>query len=548
MIAAAQRWPDAFAERYRSRGYWRGDTFPAWFRRRAEASCDRPALVGGSTRWTYGELETRADRLASGFLGLGLRPGDRVVVQLPNVPVFVVVILALFKARLLPVFALPAHRRTEIAEIIRASEATAYVVPDVAGGFDYRRLADEVRQVVPTLEHVIVAGDPGPFRPLRALEEGAATDLPGEADPSDVAFMQLSGGSTGASKLIPRTHDDYIYSFHASAGICRLDQDSVYLVVLPVAHNFPMSSPGILGTFDAGGMVVLSPSSAPDVAFPLIARERVTMTALVPPLAIVWLDAAASMQPDLSSLEVVQVGGAKLTPEVARRIRPGLGATLQQVFGMAEGLVNYTRLDDSEDTIVSTQGRPISADDEILVVDEAGAPVAPGEAGHLLTRGPYTIRAYHNAPEANARAFTADGFYRTGDVVRQTPERNLVVLGRATDQINRGGEKVSAEEVEDHLVAHPQVRDAVVISIPDRYLGERSCAFIVSRGEPTTPAALRDWIVARGLARYKVPDRIVFVDELPATAVGKTSRKDLRAAFRRRWDAEQPSTGAGGEA
>lgn len=548
MIAATQRWPDAFAERYRARGYWRGDTFTRWFQRRADASCERTAVVGGSTRWTYGELETRAERLASGFLGLGLRPGDRVVVQLPNVPVFVVVILALFKARLLPVFALPAHRRTEIADIASASEAAAYVVADLAGGFDYRRLADEVRQLVPTLQHVIVAGDPGPFRPLRELEEGAAAGLPGDADPSDVAFMQLSGGSTGASKLIPRTHDDYIYSFRASAGICGLDEDSVYLVVLPVAHNFPMSSPGILGTFDAGGTVVLSPSPAPDVAFPLIARERVTMTALVPPLAIVWLDAVASLQPDLSSLEVVQVGGAKLTPEVARRIKPGLGATLQQVFGMAEGLVNYTRLDDPEDAIVSTQGRPISEDDEILVVDEAGAPVAAGKAGHLLTRGPYTIRAYHNAPEANARAFTADGFYRTGDVVRRTPEGNLVVLGRATDQINRGGEKVSAEEVEDHLVAHPQVRDAVVISIPDRYLGERSCAFIVSRGERTTPAALREWILGRGLARYKVPDRIVFVDELPSTAVGKTSRKDLRAAFRRRWDAEQASAGAGGEA
>ena len=186
-----------------------------------------------------------------------------------------------------------------------------------------------------------------------------------------------------------------------------------------------MSSPGALGVFYAGGTVVLSPSPSPDVAFPLVARERVTDLGLVLPLALLWAEAAERTPYDLSSLRVLQVGGAKLTPEAARRVVAALPVRLQQVFGMAEGLVNYTRLDDDEDTVLGTQGRPISPDDEVLVVDDHGQPVAQGQPGYLLTRGPYTIRRYHNDESANARSFTEDGFYRTGDIVVQRASGHL---------------------------------------------------------------------------------------------------------------------------
>lgn len=541
MRAVRQQWPDEFAARYRERGYWRGDTFGEWLRARAEATPDRRAVVAPASSWTYAELDARADALAAGFRRIGLEPGDRAVVQLPNIPEFISVVFGLFRAQVVPVFALPAHRRTEIAQFALASEASTYIVVDRAAGVDYRDLAEEVLPIAPSLRQVVVIGDAGRFTDLRGVEAEHPSGSPlsplSAPQPSSVALMQLSGGSTGVSKLIPRTHDDYIYSVRASAEICGLGDDTVYLGVLPIAHNFPMSSPGFLGTLWAGGTVVLSPSPSPDVAFPLIARERVTFTALVPPLALVWMDAASKAEHDLSSLEVVQIGGAKLTPEVARRVRPVLGATLQQVFGMAEGLVNYTRLDDPDDVIVTTQGRPISPDDEVLIVDDEGRASPEGETGHLLTRGPYTIRAYHHAPEANNRAFTADGFYRTGDIVRRTADGNLVVMGRATDQINRGGEKISPEEVEDQLVAHPQVFDAVVVSIPDQYLGERSCAFVLARAEPPKASALRAWVRSRGLASYKVPDQIVFIDAFPTTAVGKTSRKELRAALREQFRA-----------
>ncbi len=537
MIPLRQVWPEEFAERYRRAGYWRGETIGSVLRDRARKHPERLAVIGGEIRWTYGELDRRADRLASGFLASGLSPGDRVIVHLPNIPEFLSVAFGLMRAGLAPVHALPAHRLAEIGHFARVSEAAGYVIPDIADGFDYRTLARDLVREVPAIQLVAVVGAAAEFTPLAAIEDAGGPALPAPS-PSEVAFLQISGGTTGLSKLIPRTHDDYLYSFAASADICGLDEASVYLGVLPIAHNFPMSSPGTLGTLYAGGTIVLSRSPSPDACFSLIARERVTIAALVPPLALLWLDAARTTAEDLSSLKLLQVGGAKLSAEVARRIRPTFGCPLQQVFGMAEGLVNYTRPDDPEEVIVTTQGRPISPDDEVLIVGDDGRPVGEGETGHLLTRGPYTIRAYHNDPEANARSFTVDGFYRTGDIVRRRPDGNLVVEGRANDQINRGGEKISADEVETHLLAHPAIFDAAVVSVPDAYLGERSCAFIIPRGTAPKPSEIKAWIRARGLAAYKVPDRVLIVDSFHATAVGKVSRKDLRESLRRQLIAE----------
>ncbi|MBM7114617.1 (2,3-dihydroxybenzoyl)adenylate synthase [Archangium primigenium] len=524
-------WPEEFATRYRQAGYWRGETFGQLLRERAERHGARTALVGGTQRLSYRELDLRADQLAAGFHALGIQAGDRVVVQLPNLPEFLEVCFALFRLGALPVFALPAHRASEIGYFCEFAQAAAYIIPDKHGGFDYRTLAEQVRAQVPTLRHVIVVGDAGPFRALKDLyAEPRALTGP---SPSDVAFFQLSGGSTGVPKLIPRTHDDYIYSLRGSVEICQLDERSVYLCALPASHNFPLSSPGTLGTLYAGGTVVMASNPSPDECFALIARERVTITALVPPLAMIWLESAQSRRHDLSSLRVLQVGGARLSDEAARRVRPTLGCTLQQVFGMAEGLVNYTRLDDAEERIVTTQGRPICPDDEVRVVDEDGHDVAPGQTGQLLTRGPYTIRGYYRAEAHNARAFTPDGFYCTGDLVRLTPEGDLVVEGRAKDQINRGGDKVAAEEVENHLLAHPAVHNAAVVAVPDAFLGERSCAFIIARDTRPTAAALTAFLRTRGLAAFKIPDRIEFVDTFPQTAVGKVSKKDLRASLAR---------------
>jgi 2,3-dihydroxybenzoate-AMP ligase len=529
-----QSWPPEFQRRYRDAGHWQGETFGALLRERALRHPDRIAIVAGEQRWTYAQLDAHADAIAAGLLTSGLQPGAPVLVHLPNIPEFLSVIFGLFRAGMLPVYVLPAHRIVELAHFANTAEACGYITVDQHAGCDYRDLARQLQSQSNTVQTVVIVGEAEEFTSLAEVEQRGAGQTPpaSASQPSDVAFLQISGGSTGLSKLIPRTHDDYIYTLRESVSICGLNEDSVFLGVLPIAHNFPMSSPGVLGAIYAGARIVLSTSPSPEAAFALIEREKVTTTSLVPPLLLLWLEAAGRQSHDLSSLSVIQVGGAKLISEVAKRVRPVLGATLQQVFGMAEGLVNYTRLDDTDDVIINTQGRPISPDDEIRIVDDSGEPVAEGQPGHLLTRGPYTIRAYHNNPSANASSFTDDGFYRTGDIVRRTADGYLEVQGRSTDHINRAGEKISAEEIEDHLLAHPQVFDAAVVSLPDEYLGERSCAFVIPKGEKPKAIVLKQWIRSRGLAEFKVPDQIVFVDQFAATAAGKVSRRELRALLR----------------
>ena len=525
-------WPPEFASRYRAAGHWQGQSLGAFLTSVAGRFPERTAVVDATHRWTFAELDQRAHRLAAGLHGLGLRAGDRVVLQLPNVAGFVEVLFALFRVGVLPVLALPAHRKTELTHFAAFAGASAVITVDQHDRHDHAEVALAVAAEVPSVRNVIVLGPArGGCVPLADLPADPI-ELP-DPDPGAVAFLNLSGGSTGLPKLIPRTHDDYLYSVRESAVICGLRPDSVYLAALPVAHNFPLSSPGLLGAMSVGAATVLAPSPDADTVFSLVERERVTISGVVPPLAAAWVQAAGRTAHDLSSLEVLLVGGAKCGRELAGRIGPALGCRLQQVFGMAEGLVNYTRLDDPLDVVLSTQGRPISADDEIRIVSDGDVEVPDGETGALLTRGPYTIRGYYRADEHNAVTFTEDGFYRTGDLVRRDPSGNLEVVGRAKEQINRGGEKVAAEEVENHLMAHPAVLDAAVVAVPDQYLGERSCAYVVpvADAERPTPAQLRRFVRDRGVAAFKVPDLVRIVDEFPVTGVGKTSKRELRAAL-----------------
>lgn len=515
-------WPADLEARYKAEGYWTDRLLGDVLR----GDPDRTALIAGDDRLTYADLDDRASRTAAGFLHLGIRRGDRVVVQLQNTTGFVVAFLALVRIGAAPVLALPAHRESEIRYLCELSEARAYICADRDGDFDYRTMA----RTLP-VEHVIVDGDAEEFTALSSADaDPVAVDVP---DPSDVGVFLLSGGTTGLPKLIPRTHRDYVYNLEASADACGFNRDTVYLVVLPAAHNFALACPGILGVFANGGTVVLSPSGSPDEAFPLIERERATVCAVVPPIALLWLDAVTWSDEDVSSLELLQVGGAKFAAERAAEVPDVLGCQVQQVFGMAEGLLNYTRLDDPSELVEQTQGRPLSPADEIRVVDADGTPVAPGEVGELLTRGPYTLRGYYRAPEHNARSFTPDGFYRTGDLVRELPTGHLVVEGREKDQINRGGDKISAEELENHLLAYPAIHDAAVVGLPDPMMGERTCAFLVIREGEHAPVLreIKDFLRERGVAAYKFPDRIEVVDSFPRTPVGKISKKVLAAGI-----------------
>ncbi|TQN42278.1 2,3-dihydroxybenzoate-AMP ligase [Blastococcus colisei] len=544
-------WPEQDARSYAERGWWRGVALGAELMAAADAHPDAIALVDGDVRLSYRSLAARADGLAARLVDdLGLERDDRIVVQLPNCWQFVVLTLACLRAGIVPVMALPAHRQHEIGYLAAHSEAAALAVPATLRGFDHAAMAEALREGSGTLDRILVVGDqvrPGQVDLTTLCAESADARASRERWDADqpssrsVAVFLLSGGTTGLPKLIARTHDDYAYNARASAELCGMGPDSVYLVSLPASHNFPLACPGILGTLLTGGRVVMLPSPEPERAFATIAGEGVTVTAAVPAVAQRWLAHAAEVgAQDLGTLQLLQVGGARLADEVARTVRPVLGCTLQQVFGMAEGLLNYTRLDDPEDVICSTQGRPMSEGDEVRVVDELDQDVADGEPGALLTRGPYTPRGYYRAPEQNARAFTADGWYRSGDIVRRRPDGNLVVEGRDKDMINRGGEKISAEEVENLAYQLPQVASVAAVAMPDAVLGERVCLFAVLKPDATLALDdLRQSMAAAGVATYKWPEHLEIVAELPTTKVGKIDKKALREDIAHRLTARE---------
>ncbi|MCC7215608.1 MAG: AMP-binding protein [Burkholderiales bacterium] len=535
-------WPEDVAARYRASGLWEGITVGAMFARSVSRAPDKVALVRGPERLTYAELLARCKDRAAGFAGLGLACGDLVLMQLPNSVEFVVSYLALNMIGAVPVTALRAHRQAEVRHFLRASGAVAYLIPDVVSGFDYRAMASEMQREFPALRHVLVAGEPG--RGQQALADLPAAPAPTAGPrPSDVSTMLLSGGTTSLSKLIPRTHDDYVLNARLCGAAAGCTDRTVLLAILPLGHNYNLASPGMLGAFYHGGTVVLAPGGGVDDVFALVQRERVTVIAAAVPLITTWLNAGALAAYDLTSLAVVQNGGARLAPELRRRIRQQMGCTPQEIYGTAEGLINMTRVDDPDDLLLESSGAPVCDDDEIMVVDDEGHEVADGEPGELVTRGPYTIRGYYNAPEKNAEAFLPGGWYRMGDVVRRRG-RYVYTEGRRKDMINRGGEKISCEEVENLILAHPHVKSAVLVGMPDPVFGEKACACVVPLpGHTLAFADLIAFLRERQIASFKLPERLELFAELPVSPVGKILKRQLRDTIAEKLAQERAASG-----
>lgn len=527
--------PEEFAERYRAKGYWRDEPLRTVFRGWCERFADRTALIDINRTVTYRELDRRSTNLALNLLDLGIGPRDRLVVQMPNVIEFAYLHFALQKIGAIPVLALPPHRFREISFFVATSEAVATVTPDAHRDFSFTDMVKRIREGAPHLKHGIVLGHaPEGFVSLTDLIERPTTrpetDLERiSIDPTDPALFLLSGGTTGIPKLIPRTHNDYAYNSRMAASVCAIDQDSVLLDVLPIGHNLPLACPGLQGFLMNGAATVLHTAAGPEDVFPLIERNKVTHIHAVPALLIRWTESPLAEQHDLSSVRVIQSGGQRLQPEVRRRTASVFeNVTVQENFGMAEGLLMFVRLDDPLDVRMETVGRKICPDDEILLLGDDDRPVPFGEVGELCCRGPYTLRGYYKAPEHNQRAFTPDGFYRSGDLLRQHPSGNYMVEGRKKDLINRGAEKISAEEIEELILRHPAVENVACVPMPDPVLGEKNCACVVLReGRSLDLPQLAEFLKPFELAKYKYPERVEQFESFPLSNFGKVSKKDL---------------------
>ncbi|OKH99757.1 2,3-dihydroxybenzoate-AMP ligase [Streptomyces sp. CB02923] len=550
------RVPAERAEEYRRRGWWQPLLVTDVALGTAREHPDRCAVVDGDRRLTYGELAAAVETAAARLRRLGIGRGDHVLVQLPNSLEYVVTTLALIRLGAPPVVALPALREHELDHVIRVTRPVAMAVPRRVRRFDHLAMAERLRERHPGIRTLLVTRDdrdeadetvrtrpdladltalalggvlPGVAAPDLGPEP-AATGAPEPPGPRDNALFLLSSGTTGPPKAIPRPHEAFGHVIRSAAEVSGLSASSVYLAVLPAAHSFVFGHPGILGTLSRGGRIVLDSPDDPRRTMALIEREGVTHCALAPAVLLQWLAAAEERQHDLTSLEVLQVGGARLDATTARRARDHLGCRVQQVYGMSEGLLNFTRLDDPEPVVDETQGRPSAAGDELRVVDGSGREVAAGETGELLTRGPSVLAGYYGEDEDNARAFTVDGYYRTGDLVRLHPSGGLVVAGRVKDVINRGGEKIPADELEALVLTHPGIRAAAAVAMPHPLYGEAVCVFAVGADDRApTLRELRRFLEDEGLARYKLPERLVPVEALPLAGVGKVDKVALRA-------------------
>ena len=525
MLPGVVPFPPEFAARYRARGYWQDRSLAQEFDEVFKKYKHRVALVDGARVFTYEDIDRQSRNLALNLLNLGLKPLDRVVPTLPNIAEFVVLYFALQKIGAIPIAALVTHRFAEISQFVQLSGATTCVYPERQGDFEFEPMIRRVQAENPCLRFCISL--PQLKELIERPAQGSLASI--RIEPTDPCIFQLSGGTTGIPKLIPRTHNDYAYNSKTAAPVCGVAADSVLLLALPIAHNLPLACPGIQGYFFQGGKVVLSPSTRPEEMFRLIEKQRVTHIKVVPALLIRLINDPSIGSYDLSSLKIIQSGGQRMQPEVrlkTHRLIPS--CFVQENFGMSEGTLFFVRLDDPEEVKLETCGRPICPDDEVRLVDDEGREVDDGEVGELTCRGPYTLRGYYGVPEYNARQFTPDGFYRSGDLMRKHPSGNYVVEGRKKDLINRGGEKISAEEIENLILMHPAVQNVACVPVADAGLGEKMCACVIlKRGQQLDLSTLVSFLRGKEIAKFKLPERLLICEDFPVSTFGKVSKKAL---------------------
>jgi 2,3-dihydroxybenzoate-AMP ligase len=554
MLEGFVPFPPDYAARYRASGYWQDRSLASEFAGVFNAFADRIALIDGERRYSYTDIDRLSDNLALNLLALGLKPLDRVVPTLPNVAEFVILYFALQKLGCIPIAALVTHRFAEINQFTKLSQARCAVYPATAReqGADFRfaPIITRVQAENPCLQLRLVLGEAGPGEhSLTALIDTPASQPASvladiAIDPADPCIFQLSGGTTGIPKLIPRTGNDYAYNSKVAAEVAGVDAESVLLLVLPIAHNLPLACPGIQGFLLKGATVVLHANTRPAEMFALIQQHGVTHIKVVPALLIRLINDPSISQYNLDTVRQIQSGGQRMQPEVRLRTRQLFrNCFVQENFGMSEGLLMFVRKGDPEEVLLETCGRPVCADDEVLLLDDDGRPVADGEVGELACRGPYTLRGYYGVPEYNARQFTPDGFYRSGDLMRRHPSGNYVVEGRKKDLINRGGEKISAEEVENLILMHPAVQNVACVPMPDAAMGEKMCAFVVLKtGASLTLQELVAFLQTQEIARFKLPERLEVVPDFPVSTFGKVSKKALGEMVAAKLAAEQKNS------
>jgi len=497
-------------------------------------------------RLTFRELDERSDRLAGALLLRGAQPGERAIFQMGTTLETAVALTACFKAGILPVCTVPQYREIEIGQLTELSGATLYFAQADFSAFDLVAFAHGMRARFPSLRRLIVArakrgGDFLDFHQLiesTSLEAARAALSEVKLDSRDCAMFQLSGGSTGVPKIIPRFHGEYLAAGPHWVAMQGMDEVSIAIWSLPLIHNAGMYY-AYTPTMLWGRTTILLGKTDVALLLEMIERYHATHAASIGPIAAFLLNYPDIRKHDLSSLKFF------ITMSRADAVEQHLGVPCANLYGITEGLVMVSAPDAPAAARHGTQGRAVRADDEVKVLkvgsEEAAA---PGEMGELVFRGASSLLSYYNAPEQSRETLTRDGFVRTSDLVKAHVHDGVTYYsfeGRLKDNINRGGEKYGTEEVENLIREHPAVADAAVVAMPDPVFFEKGCAFIIPKTGQKAPdvAMLGKFLAAKGLAKFKLPERIEAIDAFPVTRVGKMDKARLRAMITERLKQEE---------
>ncbi len=516
--------------RYRAAGYWRDDTLRDWLDAHARERPGHDALRQGDRRVTWDELRRLARAFQSALDGLGIRKGDVIAVQLPNIVEFVVAYLAIAgRGAVMQTLHMP-YRTAELETLLGHSGAVAAVVLSQAKDYAAAEVVLGLRPKLPALKHVIAVG----AAPAGALAFADLVAGGGTREPAPVAlsgadpFLLLyTSGTTAAPKGAPHAYQALLGNARLSAEALGIGPDDVLLSAAPFTHLYGLFTCTL--PIVTGASSLLLPAFSPAELAELMHAGRPTAAFAAPAHIAACFAQKLFDGKDLSSLRYLQMSGSAVPAALARAFEPLMrGGKVMQLWGMTELQAGaYTRLADAEPVRAETTGRP-SPGTELRVVREDGSAAPPGEEGELQVRGASVFTGYLNDPEATRAAFTVDGWFRTGDLATMDADGNTRLAGRTKDVINRGGIKFNPLDVETLLLKHPAIEQAAIVPMPDPVLGEKGCLFVTLKpGATLTLAEVTGWLDAAQVSKLKWPERLEIVDAMPLTPTRKIIKGQL---------------------
>ncbi len=537
-MAKATLYTPALIEKYTRAGYWGHMSLSDYWERNAALHPSGEAASDSRIRLTWEDAWVWIKQLAMGFLDLGLKRDDMVVAQLPNCVELVLMRAACERAGLLFLPALRTLRHTEMEHILRFTAAAAVVIPRKAGDFDYLAMIEDLRPGLPSLKHIVMAGDeaaPGTIcladmvrRPLKAKYPPSYLDYR-KCPSTDVSLVALTTGTTGSPKFVENPACARICAANVMVADFGLKSTDVMAALSTAALG-----PNVLVYYVAplleARSVMLEHWSVEE-CLALIEKERVTIPGVVPTQLAEIAGHRDLEKYDLSSIRAFFCTGSFLPYHVGAQIEARVGKPIVQAYGAVDfGGMAQVSISDPQDVRLTTIGHPYPGS-EVRLMNSSGKEVSRGEIGEIIIRGPTGASGFYRDPETTARTWDRDGWYRTGDLARWDERGNLVIAGREKDMIIRGGQNIYPLEVENLLITHPKVVTAAIVGIPDAIMGERSCACVVPRpGQDFTFVEMISFLKTKRFAAYKLPEKLVLLDSLPYIGGLKLDRKALQAS------------------